>query len=149
MCIFVFMIHCVAIAVIYLSGFRLYFFVTEWAQLLPSFRSFFKPWATLHLFFVLIFALVIIIIIILIIFFRRIFSECIEAITTSLIPLETILPEDFPFIIGFICSVWTKMRSLMAPELMCNGWHHFYSSQPTDIAHQYNEGKGLLKQYGQ
>ena len=33
-------------------------------------------------------------------------------ITTSLIPLETILPEECAFIIDFSCLVWTKMRSL-------------------------------------
>ena len=37
-----------------------------------------------------------------------------EAITTSLIPLETILPEECAFIIGFSCTVWTTMRSLLA-----------------------------------
>ena len=31
---------------------------------------------------------------------------------TSLIPLDTILPEIYAFIIGFSCTVWTKMRSL-------------------------------------
>ena len=33
-------------------------------------------------------------------------------ITTSLIPLDTILPEKCAYIIGFICTVWTKMMSL-------------------------------------
>ena len=46
--------------------------------------------------------------------FRRFFSECTEAITTSLILLETILPEECTFIIGFSCTVWTKMRFLLA-----------------------------------
>ena len=41
-------------------------------------------------------------------FFRRVFSECTEAITTSPIPLDTILPEKC----GFSCTVWTKMKSL-------------------------------------
>ena len=40
-------------------------------------------------------------------FFRRVFSE----FTTSLTPLETILPEECAFIIGFNCTMWTKMRS--------------------------------------
>ena len=31
---------------------------------------------------------------------------------TSLIILEIILPEERAFIIGFSCTVWTKMRSL-------------------------------------
>ena len=35
-------------------------------------------------------------------------------IATSLLPLpvDTILPEICAFIIGFTCTVWTKMRSL-------------------------------------
>ena len=40
-----------------------------------------------------------IIFIIIINFFRRIFSECTEVLATSLIPLETILPEECAFII--------------------------------------------------
>ena len=52
--------------------------------------------------------LFIIIMIILIKFFRRVFSECTEAITTSLMPLDTILPEICAFIIGFICTMWIK-----------------------------------------
>ena len=35
-----------------------------------------------------------------------------EAITTSLIPLDTILPEICAFIIGFNCTVWINVRSL-------------------------------------
>ena len=42
-------------------------------------------------------------------FFRRVFSERTEEITTSLIPLETSLPEKYAF--GFSYTVWTKMRS--------------------------------------
>ena len=38
-------------------------------------------------------------------FFRQVFSECTEAITTSLIPLETILPVESAFIFGFSCTV--------------------------------------------
>ena len=33
-------------------------------------------------------------------------------IATSLIPLDTNLPEIYAFILGFSCTVWTKMRSL-------------------------------------
>ena len=36
---------------------------------------------------------------------QMVFSECTEAIATSLIPLETILPEKCAFIIGFSCTV--------------------------------------------
>ena len=41
-----------------------------------------------------------------------VFSECTDAITTSLIPLDIILPEKCAFIIGFSYTVWTIMRSL-------------------------------------
>ena len=58
------------------------------------------------------------IIIIFINFFRLFFSEYTEANATSLIPLDTILPEKCAFIIGFNCTVWTKMRSLLALYLM-------------------------------
>ena len=54
------------------------------------------------------------IIIIIIIFFRRVFSECTEAIATSLIQLVTNFPEICAFIIGFSFTVWTKMRPLLA-----------------------------------
>ena len=53
-------------------------------------------------------------IIIIINFFRRVFSEYTEAVTTSLIPIDAILPEICAFIVGFSCTVWTKMRSLRA-----------------------------------
>ena len=53
--------------------------------------------------------IIIIIFIIIINFFGRVFSECTEALATS---LETILMEICAFIIGFSCTVWTKMRSL-------------------------------------
>ena len=33
-------------------------------------------------------------------------------ITTSGMPLDTILPEKYAFIIGFSCILWTEMRSL-------------------------------------
>ena len=52
--------------------------------------------------------LLFIIIIIIINFFRRVFSECTEAVATSLIPLVTNFPEIFAFIIGFSFTVWTK-----------------------------------------
>ena len=40
------------------------------------------------------------------------FSQSVLKQITSLIPLGTILPEKCAFIIGFSCTVWTKMRSL-------------------------------------
>ena len=47
-------------------------------------------------------------------FFRWLFCEYTEANATSLIPLDTVLPEICSFIIGFNCIVWTKMRSSAA-----------------------------------
>ena len=52
------------------------------------------------------------IIIIIINFFRSVFSEYTEAMATSLIPLDIILPEICAFIFGFSYTVWTKMTSL-------------------------------------
>ena len=51
-------------------------------------------------------------IIIIIHFFIRIFSEYTEAVTTSLIPIDAILPEICAFIVGFSCTVWAKMSTL-------------------------------------
>ena len=62
----------------------------------------------------MVFLLLVIIIIIIINFFRRVFSECTEAIATSLIPLVTNIPEICAFIIGFSFTVWTKVRPLLA-----------------------------------
>ena len=42
------------------------------------------------------------------------FSEYTEAVTTSLIPIDAILPEICACIVGFSCTMWTKMRSLQA-----------------------------------
>ena len=53
-------------------------------------------------------------IIIIIIFFIWVFSECIVAIATSLIPLVTDFPEICAFMIGFSFTLWTKMRPLLA-----------------------------------
>ena len=62
--------------------------------------------------------LVIIIIFIIINFFiqpvLRVFSEYTEAVTTSLIPKDAILPKICTSIVGFSCTAWTKMRSLRA-----------------------------------
>ena len=49
-----------------------------------------------------------IIIIIIINFFRRVFSECTEAVATSLIPLVINFSEICALIIGFSFTVWTK-----------------------------------------
>ena len=56
----------------------------------------------------MVFLLLVIIIIIIINFFRQFFSECTEAVATSLIPLVTNFPEIFAFVIGFSFTVWTK-----------------------------------------
>ena len=47
-------------------------------------------------------------IIIIINFFRQVLSESTEAVATSLIPTDTILPEIYAFIIGFSCTVGLK-----------------------------------------
>ena len=52
--------------------------------------------------------LLFIIIIIIIKFFRRVFSECTEAVATSFIPLVTNFPGISAYIIGFSFTVWTK-----------------------------------------
>ena len=52
--------------------------------------------------------LVIIIKIIIIHFFRRVFSECTEAVATSPIPHSYHFPEIFAFMIDFSFTVWTK-----------------------------------------
>ena len=52
------------------------------------------------------------VIIIIIIFFRWVFSECTEAIATSLIQQDTNFPVIVAFTIDFGCTMWIKMRSL-------------------------------------
>ena len=47
-------------------------------------------------------------------FFRRVFSMHTEANAAALVPLDTILPGIYAFIVDFRCTVWTKMRSLRA-----------------------------------
>ena len=58
--------------------------------------------------------IIITIIFIIINFFRWVFSEYIETNATSLVPLDTTLPEICAFIIGFSYTVWTKIRPLLA-----------------------------------
>ena len=50
----------------------------------------------------------VIIIIIIMHFFRRVLTECTEAVATSLISLLTNFPEISAFIIGFSFTLWTK-----------------------------------------
>ena len=56
----------------------------------------------------MVFLLLVIIIIIIIHFFAQVFSECTEAVATSLIPLVTNFSWICAFIIGFSFTVWTK-----------------------------------------
>ena len=58
--------------------------------------------------------LLLVIIIIIINFFRQVFSECTEAIVTSLKPLVTNFREICASIIVFSFTVWTKMRPMLA-----------------------------------
>ena len=58
------------------------------------------------------FNIIIIVIIVFIIIIN--FSECTEVIATSLIPLDTILHEICGFIIGFSCTVCTKIDLWLA-----------------------------------
>ena len=46
--------------------------------------------------------------------YHNLFSECTEAIATSIILLVTSFPEIFVFMIGFSFTVWTKMMPLLA-----------------------------------
>ena len=41
---------------------------------------------------------------------QKVFSEYSEAVTTSLVPLDTVLPEIFAFNLGFSFTLWTKMK---------------------------------------
>ena len=47
-------------------------------------------------------------------FFRRFFSKYTEAVTTSLIQIDVILPEICAFIVAFSCTVCTTMKFLRA-----------------------------------
>ena len=64
------------------------------------------------------FLLLVIIIIIMIIFFRQVFSECTEAVATSLILLVTIFPEIFAFIIGFSFTVSMEINNIMLTKFV-------------------------------
>ena len=82
-------------------------------------------------------------------FFRRIFSKYTEAVTTSIIPIDAILPEICVFIIGFSCTVWTKMRSLacsLADGMLADTIliHPHPPIPPTNI----RKGRGHRKKYG-
>ena len=70
-------------------------------------------------------------------------SDYTEAIATSLIPLDTIVPEIYAFIIGFSCTVWTKLRTLAG--LLADCVLAILILPSTDVAHQYKDGKGSSK----
>ena len=73
----------------------------------------------------------------------RVFSEYTEANATWLIPLDSILLEIVPFIIGFSFSVWTKVKR---PSLSdCASWRHFNFPPPNGTAHHLKAGKGSAK----
>ena len=77
------------------------------------------------------------------------FLECTEANATLLIPIYAILREICAFIIGFSCTVWTKMRSFagsLADGVLADAI--LISSLPTDTAHEYKDGNGNRKKYG-
>ena len=72
--------------------------------------------------------LVIIIIIIIIHFFIWVFSECTEAVATSLIPLVTNFPEICAFIIGFSFTVWTKKSAKKVRKQVTECLQNLYQS---------------------
>ena len=65
-------------------------------------------------FLLLVIIIIVIIIIIIHFFILWVFSEFTEAVTTPFIPIDAILTEMCAFIVGFSCTVWTKMMSLRA-----------------------------------
>ena len=77
-------------------------------------------------------------------FFEQVLYECTEGIVTSLITLDIILSDICAYIIGFSCTVWTKMRSFAYP-LADGVVHAAISFSP---AQQQKEGKGVFKKFG-
>ena len=76
----------------------------------------------------MIFLLLVIIIFIIINFFRRVFSECTEAIATLLIPQVTNFPEICAFIIGFSFTVWTKKSAKKVRKQVTECLQNLYQS---------------------
>ena len=70
----------------------------------------------------------VIIIIIIIHFFIRVFSECTEAVATSLIPLVTNFPGICAFIIGFSFTVWTKKSAKKERKQVTECLQNLYQS---------------------
>ena len=72
-----------------------------------------------------------------------VFSECTEAVATSLIPLVTNFSEICAFIIGFTFTVWTKMRPLLASltdGVLADAI--LIPPAPINTTHQLKEGMG-------
>ena len=76
----------------------------------------------------MVFLLLVIIIIIIIHFFAQVFSECTEAVATSLIPLVTNFPGICAFIIGFSSTVWTKKSAKTIRKQVRGCLHNLYQS---------------------
>ena len=76
------------------------------------------------------------------------FFRITEAIATSLIPLDIILPEICAFILGFSCTVWAKMRSLACSLVdgMLGDAIIIYP-HPTLPPTNIRKGKGCRKKY--
>ena len=68
-------------------------------------------------------------------------------LAASRIPLDTIHPEICAFTIGFSCTVWTKMRTLVC-SLVDDVLAHFNFSPLTVTTHQYKAGNGSSRKYG-
>ena len=76
----------------------------------------------------MVFLLLVIIIIIIINFFRRVFSECTEAVVTSLIPHSYQFPEICTFMMGFSFTVWTKKSAKKARKQVSGCLQNLYQS---------------------
>ena len=76
----------------------------------------------------MVFLLLVITKIIIINFFARVFSECIEAVTTSLVPLVANFPEICAFIIGFSFTVWTKKSAKKIRKQVTECLQNMYQS---------------------
>ena len=68
------------------------------------------------------------VIIIIINFFRRVFSECTEAVATSLIPLVTNFPVICAFIFGLSFTVWTKKSAKKVRKQVTECLQNLYQS---------------------
>ena len=76
----------------------------------------------------MVFLFLVIIIIIIIHFFAQVFSECNEAVATSLISLVTNFPGICAFIIGFSSTVWTKKSAKTIRKHVRGFLQNFYQS---------------------